>query len=75
MRAARIIVSAASLARAYFGGRVSGCIRAPAGLTSEGRPVGFIAISKGARRITLSGVFHSRKWEQTYSADGAPIDD
>ncbi len=67
-------LSADTLARAYFGGS-TGCVRATDGLTSEGRPVRFIAIARGSRRITLSGVHCGRRWEQTYPSTGAPIDD
>jgi hypothetical protein len=71
-----IKTTAANLATAYFGGKVSGCVRvSELGLTSEGRAVRFITITKGARRVTLTGTIAGRKWEQTYPADSVPLDD
>lgn len=70
-----ISISAADLARAYFDGRLTGCVRAPEGMTSEGRPVTFIEISRGARRVTLSGKIHGHRWEQTYPTDAVRVDD
>lgn len=56
-----INANADSLARAYFAGKVSGCVRvSELWLTSEGRSVRFITITKGARRVTLTGTIAGR---------------
>jgi hypothetical protein len=71
-----IKTTASDLARAYFAGKLSGCVRvSDLGITSEGRAVRFITITKGSRRVTLTGTIAGRKWEQTYSADSVPLDD
>ena len=69
-----IITTAAILSDTHFGGRATGCVRAPKGFTSEGRPVSFIAIARGSRRVTLSGVIAGRKWKETYEHDRVRVD-
>ncbi len=71
-----ITTTAAELAKAYFAGKVSGCVNvSAAALSSEARPIRFIAISKGAHRVTLIGQVGGRRWEQTYPQHAVRIDD
>ena len=83
---ATITASAAELARAYFPNRKeTGAVMLPKdlGLTSKGRSVSFIEIKKGSHRIILSGYYNTKiggkptiqKWSESYSSNGAPIDD
>lgn len=70
-----IMISAQQISAAYLGGRKTGAVMAPDGLTSHGRPILFLEISRSSRRITLSGVVKGHKWVETFPPTGAPIDD
>lgn len=70
-----IKVTAQELSDAYLNGKASGCVRAPEGLTSEGREVRFITIAKGSHNVTLSGLIRGSKWEQTYKYNKVVLDD
>ena len=74
-----ITTTAADLAKAYFDGRLTGTVLVSAcGLSSKGRPISHIRITRGSRRVTLSGRLDNTirsPWYEVYLPTAVRIDD